>query len=116
MKTPITLKQFVINNLRKASWKWPYKNACKKKAKIARNQYVCNQCKLIFPNKEVKVDHKVPVIDPLIGWVDFNTFIERLLCQEDNFQVLCNNCHNLKTVNENAIRRMVKLDKKNQNR
>lgn len=114
-KTPITLKQFVINNLRKASYKWGPKNAAKNKVKLARNQYVCKHCSKVFPNKEIQIDHVMPIIDPTVGWQGFDVYIERLFCDEDGFQVLCLTCHDKKTSAENEIRKLMRSVKRETN-
>lgn len=112
IKKPITQKQFVINNLRKASYKWGPKNDCKKKAKIGYNQYICAKCKSVFPNKDVRVDHINPVVDPVMGFVDWNTYIPRMFCDEVGYQVLCNPCHDMKSDAENEIRKLSRVKKK----
>lgn len=104
MKAPISQKQFVINNLRRASYRWPAKNQCKTAAKVGYNQYKCNICNNIFPNKDVRVDHKIPVVCPIAGYIDYNTYIDRLFCGVENLQVLCTTCHDLKSYNEKQIR------------
>lgn len=107
IKKPITQKQFVINTLRRASWRWGPRNKAKNAAKIGRNQYVCFECKTINPNKNTKIDHKEPVV-ALTGFVDWNTYIERLYCDESGFQILCRDCHAAKTLIENTTRREIK--------
>lgn len=62
-------------------------------------EYQCNHCKKWFPEKKINVDH----IDPagtLRCANDVGPFIERLFCEIDNLQVLCESCHNVKTQNE----------------
>jgi hypothetical protein len=60
------------------------------------------------------VDHIDPVIDPAVGFVSWDTVIERLFCEVEGFQVLCWACHHAKTNEERAIatarRRQEKLD------
>ena len=36
---------------------------------------------------------------------DLPGFIERLFCEVDNLQVLCTDCHDIKTQNENGRRK-----------
>jgi hypothetical protein len=62
-------------------------------------EYQCNLCKGWFPDKEVAVDHIVPVgslkcAEDLIG------VVERLFCEMDGLQVLCNTCHGEKTIGD----------------
>jgi hypothetical protein len=111
MAKDITLRQFVINNLRRASFRWPAKNRAKNRAKIARNQYRCELCSEVHPNKNVRVDHREPVV-PLTGFPklpdgrdDWSTYIERLYCSDENFQLICCNCHDKKTDVEREIRK-----------
>ena len=61
---------------------------------------MCKACKGEFPAKDVQVDHKVPVVDPKTGFVDWNTYIDRMFCPKKNFQVLCKECHLVKTKKE----------------
>lgn len=105
-------KQFVINNLRRASYRWPPRWAAEKKSKVGRNQYLCVMCNGIFGKKDTSLDHKIPVVDPDKGFEGFDVFIDRLFCEEDNWQRLCNPCHDLKTGKENKVRKETKAKKK----
>jgi 5-methylcytosine-specific restriction endonuclease McrA len=107
-KTPITLKQFIINNLRKSSWKWGPRNEAKKLAKVEYGKYKCAHCKKIHRNKDVKVDHINPVVDPFVGFVDWNTYIPRMFCEVSGYQLLCDPCHDIKTSKEKEIRKLTK--------
>jgi 5-methylcytosine-specific restriction endonuclease McrA len=60
-------------------------------------EYQCNHCKKWFPEKEIAVDHIVPV-GSLKGPDDIVGVIERLFCEEEGLQVLCSHCHEVKTV------------------
>lgn len=56
--------------------------------------------------KNRDVDHKFPVIDPEIGWVNWDSYFMRLLdVHPDNLSVVCKACHKRKTKNENQKRR-----------
>lgn len=80
------------------------KRVNEKTGRIAEH-YLCAHCGEGFPAKEVQVDHIDPVVDPVIGFVDWNTFIDRLLCPKENLQVLCTTCHLKKTKIEKSLRR-----------
>ena len=69
------------------------------------------------------MDHIDPVIDLETGWVDWDRFIERLDCPEDNLQTICSytkahedktgefgsmSCHYLKTQQERKLLRELK--------
>lgn len=64
-------------------------------------EYQCNSCKQFYPEKEINIDHIIPV-GSLKGPEDLVGFIERLLPEsEDAFQVLCKSCHKEKTLIDN---------------
>lgn len=95
---------FIRSALRaKSRWWIPILNA-KKASRRAYNgankrqkwEYECNSCKNWFSDKEVSVDHIKPVGKLTCGQ-DLPDFVENLFCTEDNLQVLCKNCHDLKT-------------------
>ena len=72
--------------------------------------YRCATCKGEFPAKEVQVDHLHPVVDPVVGFVNWDVFIERLFCEEETLQVLCSMCHTKKTKEEKQQRNITKCD------
>lgn len=43
------------------------------------------------------MDHKIPVGQ----FKDWNTYVDNLFCDEDNWQVICKPCHDIKTKEEN---------------
>ena len=59
-------------------------------------EYECNGCKKCFAAKEITVDHIIPA-GKLRSSKDLPGFIERLFCEVDGFQVLCKECHDIKT-------------------
>lgn len=73
--------------------------------------YLCSSCKGEFLNHEVEVDHILPVVDPTVGFVDWDTFISRLFSPEENYQLLCQGCHKAKT---NAEKKLKKERKSNE--
>lgn len=70
-------------------------------------QYLCNVCKQYVGSTLISVDHIVPVIDKE-GFLNWETFINRLFCDETNLQVICDQCHLLKTNQERNIRQTLK--------
>ena len=114
------LKTWVIWCLRKASYRWPPRQAALKHAavskafymkhpgekvsKLVRNFYQCVKCKKAFSRKGVSIDHVDPVVDPRRGWQGFDEYIKRMFCSEDGFQILCSIDHDEKTAKERAIR------------
>ena len=97
-------KSVAIAGLRRISYRWKPRSDALKAARVGRNEYECTVCKKVFGRKEVQLDHKEPVV-PLTGWDGFDKFIERLLCYQEGFQVLCKMHHKIKTLQENKERR-----------
>lgn len=104
---------FIRNQLRGATRKWAPISNVKKKANVSRGVYLCNECKQHVPvsvrvgNKRVNnvfVDHIEPIVDPVVGFVSFDEYINRMFCEEDNLQLLCGPCHDTKTLEERALR------------
>jgi len=64
-------------------------------------EYQCNVCKGWFKDKEIQVDHIIPV-GSLKCSEDLARFLERLT-PEQGFQVLCKEDHKKKTLKERGI-------------
>jgi len=103
--TEARFESFIKSALRRASSRWSPKYECKKKAKVAYNTYVCASCKKQYGNKEIRIDHILPVVDPTEGWQSWDIYIERLFVEVDGYQALCNDCHDKKTEAERIIRK-----------
>lgn len=67
-------------------------------------EYECCSCKGAFMQKEVVVDHIIPC-GTFLSEKDWSTFGPGLFCKADNLQVLCRNCHKLKTASERSAAR-----------
>ena len=106
-RKPQNKRTFVVGVLRRASFKWHARTEAMQNARVARGQYRCAICGEIFKAKEVDLDHVEPVVDPKTGWTNYDDFIERLFCEADKFQVICNgpgSCHETKTYTEDVMR------------
>lgn len=98
---------FIRSGLRQKSRWWKPITQCKLNAKRTykgpnkrqKFEYQCNACKKWFAEKNINVDHIHPA-GSLNCANDLPGFVERLFCEVDNLQVLCTNCHNIKTKNE----------------
>ena len=90
----------VMNKVRRER-PWYRKNGTV--ASKPRVEFLCARCQEWHMGKNIEVDHSIPVIDPLVGFVDWNTFIERLFCNIENLSVLCDPCHTAKTNAEKSI-------------
>lgn len=119
-------KSRIIVTLRKLStWYAPRADA-KKKRKVDPATFKCDHCSIIiYEGKKTlektgllekydnvicvksHMDHIIPVVDPAKGWDGWDQFITRLFCDESNFQLLCPDCHKIKSNNDRK-----KVDKK----
>jgi 5-methylcytosine-specific restriction endonuclease McrA len=122
-----SLRNHIEKTLRDSFRKTPMYNEAKRRAKedyfepskngkpMRRVHYKCASCGLHFLDKtgfkQIALDHILPVIDPLVGWVDYNTYIERLFCSIDNLQVLCKPCHSKKSIAEGGTRKQTRTEK-----
>jgi len=100
---------FIRSSLRQKSRWWKPIAQAKLKAKRVykgplkrqKFEYQCAECSQWFPDKEVNVDHIIPA-GTLRCANDLPGFVERLFCEVDNLQVLCETCHNKKTQDEKS--------------
>lgn len=73
----------------------PYKGDNKRR----KFSYICAECKGEFDAKSVAVDH-IQAAGQLNSKEDIADFIEKLFCEVEGLQVLCDECHNVKTYME----------------
>ena len=107
-------RSFIVSVLRSGTRRWPPKfltlNEAKTEKKInvktgrLAQHYLCAGCDNDFPAKDINVDHIIPVVGPE-GFVNWDTYIERMYCDKENFQILCTNCHTEKSMGERQSRK-----------
>lgn len=116
--TEARFHSFIKSALRAASNRWGPKHEAKKAARIRRGVYLCagyrrgpHETPASLPPKpgnkkrrQVAVDHILPVVDPVEGFAGWDKLIERMFCEADGFQLLCPDCHDLKTADERSVR------------
>jgi len=70
----------------------------------------CKLCATKVPTYKIIVDHLDPVVPLDIAFEDMSVdvVIDRLWCEKNNLQFLCETCHNLKSKGENKLRREFK--------
>ena len=98
---------FIRAALRKASYRWPERNEALKAARIGRGLYQCYVCKEGFRKGDYALDHIDPVV-PATGFTNWHDFALRLYCKKENFAVICNICHQSKTLLEKNLRKVKK--------
>lgn len=110
--TEARYRSFITSTLRGGSRRWAPISDVQKKARVSRGIYKCAGCGEHVPAstkdgrkrvQNVFVDHINPIVDPEKGFENWDTFIERLFCEEDNLQLLCKACHDDKSAKEKAI-------------
>ena len=110
--TEARYRSFISSGLRSTSRKWAPIQDVAKSARRARGMYECASCKEVKPKTEIidgkrvnncNVDHINPIVDPVVGFTNWDEYIERMFVEEDGLQVLCHICHTIKTNEERAI-------------
>lgn len=103
-------RTYLMSVLRKASRFWAPARECLTKARIHRGIYKCAICASQVGPKQIKIDHINPVI-PVEGFKSWDDVIERLFCEVENYQAICKECHDAKTLGENELRKRCKKEK-----
>lgn len=113
------LKGWLTSVLRRASFRWGPRSSALKLARVDRGLYKCATCSGQFRNKDIVLDHVIPVVSIKDGFKfrpngapDWNDFIDRLFCDVNGFQVLCNVCHDNKTKIEDTLRAQYNAERK----
>lgn len=112
--TQAKFNSFIKNNLRSATRKWGPIQDCKKRAHVSRGIYKCECCGAEVPPtifdedkrkrmKNIFVDHTIPIIDPAVGFTTWDDCIERMFCEPENLQLICKDCHTIKSREEIEI-------------
>lgn len=107
---------FIRASLRQRSRWWKPILECRIKSRRAytgplkrqKFEYKCAECGNYFPEKQISVDHKIPAGE-LRCKEDLPGFVERLFCEVEHLQVLCDGCHGKKTQSEKQFRMNKKL-------
>lgn len=114
----------VISAMRRAFRRYPAYKQCLDNAKteyfipskhgkqLRRVNFECSVCHQKFPRKLIDIDHASAVVDPLVGFVDYNTYALRLFCNLDNLAAMCKNCHKEKSKHEAATRAKTRKEAK----
>ena len=110
--TEARFRSFIKSNLRRTTMRWGPIADCLKNARVNRGTYLCSGCSQEVPAsikldgkriKNVHVDHIIPIVDPEVGFQGWDVMIDRMFCEAENLQCLCDECHTIKTNQEKAI-------------
>jgi 5-methylcytosine-specific restriction endonuclease McrA len=111
--TEAGFRGFVRSLLRAGSLKWRPRNEALNKAYVRDGinpatgrkckLHKCSICSSLSPKNAMRVDHIEPIVDPSVGFVSWDLFIDRLFCEVSNLQALCEECHTRKTKVESMI-------------
>lgn len=99
------LYNFVMQALRRATYRWPFHHLAMQRQKIEYGLYQCESCKLSFSPKQVNKDHIESVISTQTGFTNWDEIIKRMYVKSNQIQILCINCHSNKTLIENEMRK-----------
>lgn len=105
------IKQFngwMRNTLRRAFFRYWERTKALQAARVDRGLYMCATCKKVDKILGHRIDHIDPVVDPKVGFVNWDVYIARLFCPASNLQLLCGACHDLKTDKERQERKLAK--------
>lgn len=102
-------KSFIIQQLRRASYKYPPRNEALKLARVDRGLYACRTCADINRRESVVLDHIDPVVDPSKGFTNWDDYVNRMFPETEGFQCICRKCHEVKTKKENLSRKSKKV-------
>lgn len=98
-------KSFVMNTLRRGSYRWYGRWQASKRSHLGHNMYYCEnpECGIIGKKKDFQLDHVIPVV-LTSGWDGWENVIDRMYCEPEGMQRLCIACHAEKTAAENRER------------
>jgi Zn finger protein HypA/HybF involved in hydrogenase expression len=110
--------KYILNVLRRGTTRWKGRTDClnRERKRITTGEfkngnpkkkwvYRCTKCREWFKLNNMEVDH----IEEVGGFTgDFNEFIAKLYCPQENLQALCVLCHSKKTSAYNARERFTR--------
>ena len=113
-------KTFIINTLRRGTYRWPGRWLAEKRSALGKGFYYCENeiCGVIVKKNQTQMDHTEPVIPVYKTTADtsLDEIAERMFCSPDGFKRLCKDCHSIKTRSENEQRPSTEKPKKGKKR
>lgn len=117
------MRSFLINMLRRKSLHWKPKQMAMRRGRSGtvinpdtgrpNIAVICAECGTKVAERDAKLDHVEPVVpvggfsdsDDLFCSYNWNEIMPRMFCEVDNYQILCKECHDIKSKAENEERR-----------
>jgi hypothetical protein len=96
---------FARQALRRSSYRWKPRNEAIKAARVSRGLYKCAACGKLVPNKDKELDHIEPVVRLNGRPQTLGEFAARLYAPLEGWQILCTECHLVKSLAEGVVRR-----------
>ena len=122
--TAAKFRQFIINQMRRASMRWQPKRDAIKAAFVERGPnpdtgrmcklHRCPLCGELFPQNKMHADHIDPVIDPAAGFTTWDEYVKRMFVEVEGYQAICTGCHKEKIGEERAVRTEANRERKAQ--
>lgn len=121
--TNARFNSFIKSLLRSGTRRWGPIGDVKREARIRRGIYRCSGCgedvaaTTKVDGKRVNnavVDHIKPIIDPEVGFTNWDDVVESMFCEADNLQLLCYHCHTEKSNEERAAAKLRREREKNE--
>lgn len=121
-----SFKQKIISALRQLSYSHPSRKQAEAKSKREPATFECALCScyvytgskelheieqtkgILYKKGKIKRDHIEPIVPPegfKRGSWDWHEYIERMFCGVNGYQILCEDCHDVKTQQENKQRK-----------
>ncbi len=99
-------KSFIINALRRASYRWYGRYTAEKRSALGKGWFFCELCGTADKNKKknFQMDHIDPVISIDSTKNSLEEVCDRLFALPEGWQRLCKPCHKEKSALENAQR------------
>ena len=114
----VRLNKIILSGLGKAWMFWPPRAEVKRRCAIPGKPgwWRCEDKECNRETEKIEIDHIKPVVQPEIGFINWDVYILSRFVTADKLQGLCHESHRKKTKEENARRREMRCQKTNLNK
>ena len=113
--SPSEFHTFIMNLLRKGHMRWRPKYHAIDLTFVEEGKnpktghkcklHYCKACEKVHAKGDMRADHIKPVVNPHVGFVSWDEAVKRMFVEVDHYNVICVDCHKLKTAEERRIRK-----------